>query len=155
MKGRKWKMRNKKLFIPNLIQFLYLDRCIGLRLILLRNVILQRYYYDITIRSFRFVNVHLIASNKGESANQKAAYKIIVLIDLSVSIQFPIPHSRGSSHGQSRITRKAYGEMEHYTVMMKEAYPLWETLERESGTKIFRYTTPVQLLIQVNVKHVS
>lgn len=54
--------------------------------------------------------------------------------------QFPIPHSRGSSHGQSRITRKAYGEMEHYTVMMKEAYPLWETLERESGTKIFRET---------------
>ena len=71
-------MKNEKLFIPNLIQFLYFDRCIGLRLILLRNVILQRYYYDITIRSFSFVNVHLIASNKGESANQKAAYKIIV-----------------------------------------------------------------------------
>ncbi|XP_048738574.2 peroxisomal sarcosine oxidase-like [Ostrea edulis] len=54
--------------------------------------------------------------------------------------QFPLPHSRGSSHGQSRITRKAYGEMEHYTVMMKEAYKLWETLEQESGRKIFQET---------------
>lgn len=51
--------------------------------------------------------------------------------------QFPLPHSRGSSHGQTRITRKAYGELEYYTVMMKEAFPLWETLERESGRKIF------------------
>eukprot|EP00105_Crassostrea_gigas_P038872 XP_019923020.1 PREDICTED: peroxisomal sarcosine oxidase isoform X1 [Crassostrea gigas] len=54
--------------------------------------------------------------------------------------QFPLPHSRGSSHGQTRITRKAYGELEYYTVMMKEAFPLWETLERESGRKIFRKT---------------
>ncbi|XP_065937101.1 peroxisomal sarcosine oxidase [Magallana gigas] len=54
--------------------------------------------------------------------------------------QFPLPHSRGSSHGQTRITRKAYGELEYYTVMMKEAFPLWETLERESGRKIFRET---------------
>ncbi|KAJ8305957.1 hypothetical protein KUTeg_016502, partial [Tegillarca granosa] len=54
--------------------------------------------------------------------------------------QFPLPHSRGSSHGQSRIIRKAYGTDEHYTIMMKEAYPLWEQLERESNTKLFRQT---------------
>ncbi|XP_063415732.1 peroxisomal sarcosine oxidase-like [Mytilus trossulus] len=54
--------------------------------------------------------------------------------------QFPLPHNRGSSHGQSRITRKAYGPKEHYTVMMKEAFKLWEVLERESKTTVFRQT---------------
>ena len=44
-------------------------------LILSRNVILQRYHYDVTIKAF--VNVHLTASNKSELANQTATYKII------------------------------------------------------------------------------
>ena len=47
---------------------------IDLRLILFRNVILQRYYYEVTIKTFRFVNAHLAASNKIELANQNAAY---------------------------------------------------------------------------------
>lgn len=51
--------------------------------------------------------------------------------------QFPLPHSRGSSHGQSRITRVAYGKDDHYAVMMKEGGKLWRSLERESGTSIF------------------
>lgn len=54
--------------------------------------------------------------------------------------QFHLPHNRGSSHGQSRITRKAYGRQEHYTIMMKEAFKLWEQLERESSTQLFRQT---------------
>ena len=57
------------------MQFLYavyLDWYIDLCLILLRNVILQRYYYDVTIKT-------LTASNKGELANQNTAYKIIAL----------------------------------------------------------------------------
>ena len=34
---------------------------------------------------------------------------IIILIDLFLSsFQFPLPHSRGSSHGQSRGIRRAY-----------------------------------------------
>ena len=57
----------EKLVIPNLMQFLYLDCCIGLRLILLRNVILQR--YDVTIKTIRFFNANLTASNKGKLAN--------------------------------------------------------------------------------------
>lgn len=50
--------------------------------------------------------------------------------------QFPLPHSRGSSHGQSRITRVEYGEDDHYAVMMKEGGKLWRSLERESGTSL-------------------
>lgn len=55
--------------------------------------------------------------------------------------QFPLPHTRGSSHGQSRIIRRAYGtEGDHFTVMMPEAYKLWNTLQRDSGTPLFRRT---------------
>lgn len=54
--------------------------------------------------------------------------------------QFPLPHNRGSSHGQSRITRKAYGAMEHYTLMMAEAFKLWAQLERETKMSLYRQT---------------
>ncbi|XP_059145759.1 peroxisomal sarcosine oxidase-like [Physella acuta] len=50
--------------------------------------------------------------------------------------QFPLPHSRGSSHGQSRITRYAYEE-DFYVRMMVDAFPMWAELERESGVDFF------------------
>uniref|UniRef100_A0A8C8S3Z1 Peroxisomal sarcosine oxidase n=1 Tax=Pelusios castaneus TaxID=367368 RepID=A0A8C8S3Z1_9SAUR len=53
--------------------------------------------------------------------------------------QFPLPHSRGSSHGQSRIIRSAYPQ-EHYARMMAESYRLWERLEAEAGTQLYRQT---------------
>ncbi|XP_044849192.1 peroxisomal sarcosine oxidase isoform X3 [Mauremys mutica] len=53
--------------------------------------------------------------------------------------QFPLPHSRGSSHGQSRIIRRAYPQ-EHYAQMMAESYRLWEQLEAEAGASLYRQT---------------
>ncbi|KAI8507460.1 hypothetical protein Bbelb_148400 [Branchiostoma belcheri] len=53
--------------------------------------------------------------------------------------QFPLPHSRGSSHGASRIIRKAYVQ-QHYARMMNEAYPIWEQVERETGTQLYMKT---------------
>ncbi|XP_034384838.1 peroxisomal sarcosine oxidase [Cyclopterus lumpus] len=53
--------------------------------------------------------------------------------------QFILPHSRGSSHGQTRIIRKAY-EQDFYTHMMEECYELWAQLEREAGVKLYRQT---------------
>ncbi|XP_056415025.1 peroxisomal sarcosine oxidase [Hyla sarda] len=53
--------------------------------------------------------------------------------------QFPLPHSRGSSHGQTRIIRRAYAEG-FYTDMMEESYQLWAKLEKESGLKLYRKT---------------
>ncbi|NP_001090110.1 pipecolic acid oxidase L homeolog [Xenopus laevis] len=53
--------------------------------------------------------------------------------------QFPLPHSRGSSHGQTRIIRRAYEE-HFYTHMMEECYQLWTELEKESGAQLFRKT---------------
>ncbi|XP_044104212.1 peroxisomal sarcosine oxidase [Neovison vison] len=53
--------------------------------------------------------------------------------------QFFLPHSRGSSHGQSRIIRRAYPE-DFYTQMMDECYQIWAQLEREAGTQLHRQT---------------
>ncbi|XP_040903234.1 peroxisomal sarcosine oxidase [Toxotes jaculatrix] len=53
--------------------------------------------------------------------------------------QFVLPHTRGSSHGQTRIIRKAY-EQDFYVHMMEECYELWTQLEREAGVKLYRQT---------------
>ncbi|KAF4086068.1 hypothetical protein AMELA_G00101900 [Ameiurus melas] len=53
--------------------------------------------------------------------------------------QFVLPHSRGSSHGQTRIIRKAYEE-DFYTHMMEESFELWTQLEKEAGLKLYRRT---------------
>ncbi|CAG6007029.1 peroxisomal sarcosine oxidase isoform 2-T2 [Menidia menidia] len=53
--------------------------------------------------------------------------------------QFVLPHSRGSSHGQTRIIRKAY-EQDFYTHMMEECYELWSQLEKEAGVELYRKT---------------
>ncbi len=48
----------------------------------------------------------------------------------------PVGHGLGSSHGPSRIVRRAYPDA-HHTALMTEAYPLWRELERASGTSLF------------------
>ncbi|XP_066542854.1 peroxisomal sarcosine oxidase [Hoplias malabaricus] len=53
--------------------------------------------------------------------------------------QFALPHTRGSSHGQSRIIRKSYNE-DVYIHMMEESYELWSLLEREAGVALHRHT---------------
>uniref|UniRef100_A0A1A7WRR5 Peroxisomal sarcosine oxidase n=2 Tax=Iconisemion striatum TaxID=60296 RepID=A0A1A7WRR5_9TELE len=53
--------------------------------------------------------------------------------------QFVLPHSRGSSHGQTRIIRKAYKE-DFYVHMMEESYKQWAQLEEEAGVKLYRQT---------------
>ena len=46
--------------------------------------------------------------------------------------QFPLPHSRGSSHGQSRIIRTAYSDLEQAS-MARRARLLWRELEQRAG----------------------
>eukprot|EP00795_Rhopilema_esculentum_P015146 gene15146-6334_t len=53
--------------------------------------------------------------------------------------QFPLGHSRGSSHGHSRIIRKSYIQ-EHYARMMPEAYKIWHELEQLSGEELLLNT---------------
>lgn len=49
--------------------------------------------------------------------------------------QFPLGHSMGSSHGESRIFRFAYPQP-HYAKFAMQAKPLWLALEKESGEKL-------------------
>ena len=51
--------------------------------------------------------------------------------------QFSLSHTRGSSHGASRITRHSYIQ-NHYTEMMPEAFDRWEKLAEVSKTELFK-----------------
>jgi glycine/D-amino acid oxidase-like deaminating enzyme len=54
---------------------------------------------------------------------------------VSLYERFPLFHARGSSHGRTRIVRRAYPDA-FYTACMSEAYPLWGDLEAESGRRL-------------------
>jgi len=50
------------------------------------------------------------------------------------------PHLRGSTHGSSRIHRRAYMEGPAYLPLLERADTLWEELEREAGIPLLRRT---------------
>src|SRR5215472_12586566 len=47
------------------------------------------------------------------------------------------PHEEGSSHGETRITRLAIGEGDHYTPLVKRSHAIWRELEKETGADLF------------------
>lgn len=51
--------------------------------------------------------------------------------------QFTPAHDRGSSHGQTRICRKAYFEHPDYVPLLHAAYDCWDELEALTGKKLF------------------
>lgn len=57
--------------------------------------------------------------------------------------QFSPPHQLGSSHGQTRVIRKAYFEHPDYVPMLVRAYDRWKQLEADSGKQLY---FPVGLL---------
>lgn len=54
---------------------------------------------------------------------------------VTVFEQFPLFHDRGSSHGRTRIVRKAYPSR-FWTGLMTEAYSMWAELEAECGSPL-------------------
>jgi len=52
--------------------------------------------------------------------------------EVHVYEQFDVGHSRGSSHGTSRIIRRAYADP-YYAELMGEVFPLWEEFEQQLG----------------------
>lgn len=52
--------------------------------------------------------------------------------------RFPGGHAHGSSHGETRIIRKAYFEHADYVPLLERAYVLWRELEGLSGESLFR-----------------
>ncbi|CAK8694785.1 unnamed protein product [Clavelina lepadiformis] len=61
--------------------------------------------------------------------------------------QFPVPHTRGSSHGPSRITRYSYIDR-HYAMMMPEAFKRWNELEMKTSSKLFLNSGVLSLLTE-------
>lgn len=59
--------------------------------------------------------------------------------------QFDIAHTRGSSHGFSRMIRMCYFEHPDYVPLLRRAYELWRELERESGERLLHVTGGVYL----------
>lgn len=51
--------------------------------------------------------------------------------------RFAPPHDRGSSHGDTRITRQAIGEGRQYMPLALRSREIWHTLERESGGSLY------------------
>jgi glycine/D-amino acid oxidase-like deaminating enzyme len=49
--------------------------------------------------------------------------------------RYPLFHDKGSSHGNSRIVRRAYPDP-FFTEVMSEAYPLWADLEQEASVRL-------------------
>lgn len=54
--------------------------------------------------------------------------------------QFAPPHTQGSTHGDSRITRQAIGEGDHYTPIVLRAYEIWREIEAETGKDLLTVT---------------
>ncbi|MFQ5732009.1 MAG: FAD-dependent oxidoreductase [Planctomycetaceae bacterium] len=52
--------------------------------------------------------------------------------------QFDVAHDRGSSHGQTRIIRKAYFEHPDYVPLCVRAYELWADLQADAGRPLYR-----------------
>lgn len=54
--------------------------------------------------------------------------------------QFSPPHSQGSSHGETRITRLAIGEGAAYTPLALRSHELWREIEAETGQELLTAT---------------
>jgi sarcosine oxidase len=50
--------------------------------------------------------------------------------------KFDIPNTMGSSHGYTRIIRKAYYEDPSYVTLIKRAYELWEEIEQRADQQL-------------------
>ncbi|MEZ6069321.1 MAG: N-methyl-L-tryptophan oxidase [Pirellulales bacterium] len=54
-------------------------------------------------------------------------------------------HDRGSSHGQTRVIRRAYFEHSDYVPLVQRAFELWDELERASEQRLFQQTGLLQV----------
>lgn len=50
------------------------------------------------------------------------------------------PHPYGSSHGETRMIRRAIGEGPEYVPLVRRAHELWREIERQTGTQLLTET---------------
>ncbi|WP_226004812.1 N-methyl-L-tryptophan oxidase [Natrinema salinisoli] len=54
--------------------------------------------------------------------------------------RYDVPHAKGSSHGITRIIRRAYYEHPSYIPLLKRAYDLWDDLAAETDREVIHRT---------------
>ncbi|SOD90606.1 N-methyl-L-tryptophan oxidase [Spirosoma fluviale] len=54
--------------------------------------------------------------------------------------QFAPPHTLGSTHGDTRITRQAIGEGAHFVPLALRSYDIWRELEQRTGEELLTIT---------------
>jgi sarcosine oxidase len=65
--------------------------------------------------------------------------------DVVLYEQFEVGHTRGSSHGRSRIVRLAYPEVD-FVELAKESFAGWRELEREAGVELLALNGLLELV---------
>jgi sarcosine oxidase len=65
--------------------------------------------------------------------------------DVTLYEQFEVGHTRGSSHGRSRIVRLAYPEVE-FVELAKEAFAGWRELEADAGVELLELNGLLELV---------
>jgi sarcosine oxidase len=65
--------------------------------------------------------------------------------DVVLYEQFEVGHTRGSSHGRSRIVRLAYPDLE-FVELAKEAFAGWRDLEREAEVELLELNGLLELV---------
>lgn len=73
----------------------------------------------------------------GSSAAYHLAKKGFKVLGLE---QFTEAHALGSSHGKTRLIRKAYFEHSDYVPLLHQSYDLWREIERESQESLLHLT---------------
>ncbi|HEX2594644.1 MAG TPA: N-methyl-L-tryptophan oxidase [Rhizomicrobium sp.] len=73
----------------------------------------------------------------GSAALQQLARRGVRMLGID---RFAPPHDHGSSHGETRITRLAIGEGEHYTPLAKRSHEIWRAMEGETGVRLLEQT---------------
>jgi sarcosine oxidase len=69
----------------------------------------------------------------GSAALYQTARRGVAAIGID---QFEPPHDRGSSHGESRITRQAIGEGDAYVPLALRSHQIWRELEVDTGQSL-------------------
>lgn len=77
------------------------------------------------------------AGGMGSAACYQLAKRGVSVLGIE---QFTRAHDRGSSHGNTRLIRKAYFEHPDYVPLCERAYEGWEELHEECGRQLFHRT---------------
>ena len=73
----------------------------------------------------------------GSAAAYQSAKRGLCVLGID---QYSPPHALGSSHGDTRITRKAIGEGDVYVPLVLRANEIWHEIQRETGANLITLT---------------